>query len=84
MVQHLAMADFVAISGSMEDRAIEYVAHLHELFAYRVRIRGGRFVAPTVRGFSTALHYASLRYFAWPVGPAWRLKPPLPPGVGQG
>ncbi|HKU79867.1 MAG TPA: enolase C-terminal domain-like protein, partial [Rhodanobacteraceae bacterium] len=28
MVQHLAMADFVAISGSMEDRAIEYVDHL--------------------------------------------------------
>jgi len=84
MVQHLAMADFVAISGSMEDRAIEYVAHLHEHFADPVRIRGGRYLAPTAPGFSTAMHEASLREFAWPDGPAWRLKTPLPPGEGQG
>jgi len=84
MVQHLAMADFVAISGSMEDRAIEYVAHLHEHFADPVRIRGGRYVTPTTPGFSTAMHEASLREFAWPDGPAWRLKTPLPPGEGQG
>ena len=32
LVQHLAMADFVAISGRMEDRAVEFVDHLHEHF----------------------------------------------------
>jgi L-fuconate dehydratase len=72
MVQHLAMADFAAISGSMEDRAIEYVDHLHEHFADPVRVRGGRYSAPTAPGFSTAMHEASLREFAWPDGPAWR------------
>ena len=72
MVQHLAMADFVAISGSMEDRAIEYVDHLHEHFCDPVRIRDGRYLAPTAPGFSTAMHEASLCEYAWPDGPAWR------------
>jgi L-fuconate dehydratase len=72
MVQHLAMADFVAISGSMEDRAIEYVDHLHEHFADPVRIRGGRYLAPTAPGFSTGMREASLREYAYPDGAAWR------------
>jgi L-fuconate dehydratase len=71
MVQHLAMADFVAIGGSMEDRAIEYVDHLHEHFDDPVRIRAGRYLAPTTPGFSTQMRDASLREFAWPEGPAW-------------
>lgn len=72
MVQHLAIADFIAIGGAMEDRAIEYVDHLHEHFADPVRIRGGRYLAPTAPGFSTEMREASLREFAWPDGPAWR------------
>ncbi len=32
LVQHLAMFDYVAVSGSMDDRVIEYVDHLHEHF----------------------------------------------------
>jgi L-fuconate dehydratase len=72
MVQHLAMADFAAISGSMEDRAIEYVDHLHEHFADPVRVRDGRYIAPTVQGFSTEMREASRHDFAWPDGPAWR------------
>ena len=32
LVQHLAMFDFVAVSGTLEDRVIEYVDHLHEHF----------------------------------------------------
>lgn len=27
------MFDFVAVSGSMDDRVIEYVDHLHDMFA---------------------------------------------------
>jgi L-fuconate dehydratase len=72
MVQHLAMADFVAISGRMEDRAIEYIDHLHEHFEDPVRIREGRYLAPSAPGFSTIMHAASLREYQWPDGPAWR------------
>src|SRR4029079_11053063 len=32
MVQHLAMFDYVAVSGSMDGRVIEFVDHLHEHF----------------------------------------------------
>jgi L-alanine-DL-glutamate epimerase-like enolase superfamily enzyme len=41
LVQHLSMFDYVAVSGSMEDRVIEYVDHLHEHFVDPVVIRGG-------------------------------------------
>jgi L-fuconate dehydratase len=75
MVQHLAMADFVAISGSMEDRAIEYVDHLHEHFTDPVRVREGRYLAPTAPGFSTEMREASLHEFAWPDGTAWSRNP---------
>ena len=31
-VQHLAIFDYIAVSGSLEDRVVEYVDHLHEHF----------------------------------------------------
>ena len=55
LVQHLAMFDFLAVSGSVVDRSIEYVDHLHEHFVDPVRIRNGRYVAPTAPGMSAQL-----------------------------
>ena len=72
LVQHLAMADFIAISGSMEDRAIEFVDHLHEHFVDPVRIQGGRYLAPTRPGFSAEMRPESLVRFAFPDGPEWK------------
>jgi L-fuconate dehydratase len=72
LVQHLAMADYVTISASMEDRAIEYVDHLHEHFVDPVRIRGGRYLAPSAPGFSAEMVNASLARFTYPKGAAWR------------
>jgi L-fuconate dehydratase len=72
LVQHLAMADFVAITGKMEDRAIEFVDHLHEHFVAPVRIQGGRYVAPVGAGFSAEMHPESLESFRYPNGAAWR------------
>ena len=31
-VQHLAMFDYIAVSGSLDERVVEYVDHLHEHF----------------------------------------------------
>ena len=45
MVQHLAMFDFVAVSGTTQDRVLEYVDHLHEHFVDPVRVRQGRYLA---------------------------------------
>ena len=32
LVQHLAMFDYVALSGTTENRRIEWIDHLHEHF----------------------------------------------------
>ncbi|MBA2079048.1 enolase C-terminal domain-like protein [Rhodanobacter sp. PCA2] len=72
LVQHLAMADFVAISGSKEDRAIEFVDHLHEHFVDPVVVRDGRYRAPLAPGFSAQMKPASLRDYAFPHGRAWQ------------
>jgi L-fuconate dehydratase len=72
LVQHLAMADFVAISGMMEDRAIEFVDHLHEHFVDPVRIRGGRYVAPMAAGFSAEIRPESLARYRFPTGAVWQ------------
>jgi L-fuconate dehydratase len=71
LVQHLAMADFVAISGQMEDRAIEFVDHLHEHFTEPVRIAHGKYLAPLAPGFSSEMRPESLLRYRFPDGAVW-------------
>ena len=70
-VQHLSMFDFVAVSGSVDGRIIEYVDHLHEHFVDPVRVRGGRYLVPEAPGYSITMKPESLARFAFPDGPAW-------------
>jgi L-fuconate dehydratase len=71
MVQHLAMFDYVAVSGTTEDRVVEYVDHLHEHFTDPVRIRDGHYLAPTAPGISAELHPSSIAAHRFPDGPVW-------------
>ncbi|NED99872.1 L-fuconate dehydratase [Phytoactinopolyspora halotolerans] len=71
LVQHLSMFDYVAVSGTMENRVIEYVDHLHQHFVDPVRMRDGRYLAPTTAGFSAEIHAGSLAEHEFPHGPAW-------------
>jgi L-fuconate dehydratase len=66
------MADFVAISGKMEDRAIEFVDHLHEHFVDPVRVQRARYQAPNHPGFSAEMHRDSLKNHLFPHGSAWQ------------
>lgn len=59
-VQHLALIDYIAISGSLENRVCEYAAHLHEHFLHPVRMQNGRYMPPTAPGYSIEMHPASL------------------------
>ena len=59
-VQHLSMFDFVAVSGTMEGRMIEFVDHLHEHFVTPVQVRGGRYLTPTAPGAGTEMLEASV------------------------
>ncbi|WP_370939548.1 enolase C-terminal domain-like protein [Amycolatopsis sp. cg13] len=71
LVRHLSMFDFVAVSGSDEDRSIEWVDHLHDHFTDPAVVRDGRYLAPTAPGFSARMHDATLRRFSFPDGPEW-------------
>ncbi|MBB5786614.1 L-fuconate dehydratase [Jiangella mangrovi] len=72
VVQHLAMADYVAVSGSLDDRVIEYVDHLHEHFADPVRIENGRYLAPEKPGAGTEILVPSIEAHRFPDGAVWR------------
>lgn len=71
-VQHLAIFDYIAVSGSLEDRVVEYVDHLHEHFVDPVVVRAGRYRVPMEPGYSVAMKPASLEAYAYPHGSAWR------------
>jgi L-fuconate dehydratase len=69
--QHISIYDYVAVSGALQDRVLEYVDHLHENFVDPVVIRDGRYVAPTAPGYSATMKAQSLSDFEFPNGPAW-------------
>ena len=72
MVQHLSMFDYVAVSGTQQDRVIEYVDHLHEHFVDPVRITSGHYSAPTQPGLGARLHAESVARYRFPDGPVWQ------------
>ena len=74
-VQHLAMIDFVVVSGSWEGRVCEFVDHLHEHFTDPCRVQGGRYLAPQLPGYSTEMKRASREKYQWPGGEAWQIPP---------
>ena len=59
-VQHLAMIDFICVSGSLEDRLCEYAGHLHEHFLDPVTMRNGHYLPPTAPGYSITMKPESL------------------------
>ena len=54
-VQHLAMIDYISISGKKSENVIEYVDHLHEHFVNPVQLRNINYMPPNYPGFSIDL-----------------------------
>lgn len=71
LVQHLSMFDYVALTGTTENRVIEYVDHLHDHFLAPVVMREGHYTAPTAPGFSAAMRPQSIAEFSYPDGEFW-------------
>jgi len=71
-VQHLSMIDFIAISGSLDGRIIEFVDHLHEHFHDPVVIRNGHYMPPVVPGYSITMKSESLEAYSFPDGEIWQ------------
>ncbi len=71
-VQHLAMFDYIAVSGSLENRLCEYADHLHEHFVNPLVMQHGHYMPPTAPGYSITMKPESLVEFEFPNGSAWR------------
>ncbi|MFJ1968036.1 L-fuconate dehydratase [Streptomyces sp. NPDC087903] len=71
LVQHLSMFDYVAVTGTTEDRVIEYVDHLHDHFVDPVVIREGHYTAPGAPGFSATMRPESIARYTFPGGTFW-------------
>ncbi|HEX3789527.1 MAG TPA: L-fuconate dehydratase [Pseudonocardiaceae bacterium] len=72
LVQHLSMFDYLAVSGTVADRVIEYTDHLHEHFVDPAVIEDGHYRAPLAPGFSAEIRPESLAEYTYPDGPTWR------------
>lgn len=71
-VQHLSIFDYLGISGTLEDRVIEYVDHLHEHFVTPVKIHRGHYTVPHAPGYSCEIRADSLARYSFPDGIIWR------------
>lgn len=72
LVQHFSFFDYAAVSGTMRDRSIEYVDHLHEHFIEPVRVEAGRYLAPAEPGIGARMREESLTAWEFPGGSGWR------------
>lgn len=71
LVQHLSMFDYIAITGTMENRVTEYVDHLHEHFVDPVLIRRARYMLSNRPGYSCEIRRESQERYRFPDGPEW-------------
>jgi len=71
LVQHLSIFDYVAVSGSLDNRVTEYVDHLHEHFVDPCIVRNGAYVLPTQPGYSAQIFDKSVAKYIFPTGAYW-------------
>ncbi|WP_327632945.1 L-fuconate dehydratase [Kribbella sp. NBC_00482] len=71
LVQHLAIFDYVAVSGNLDGRVTEYVDHLHEHFVEPCVVRNGSYVLPVAPGYSAEMYTESVQTYRFPDGAYW-------------
>jgi L-fuconate dehydratase len=71
-VQHISLIDYIAVSGGLAGRSVEFADHLHEHFVHPVAVRRGRYVVPEAPGYSVEMKAESLAALAYPDGAEWR------------
>ncbi|GAA1946681.1 L-fuconate dehydratase [Microbacterium aquimaris] len=72
LVQHLSVFDYVAVSGTLENRVTEFVDHLHEHFVDPCIVEDGAYRLPSQPGYSAQMYAASIEEFRYPDGAFWR------------
>lgn len=71
-IQHMSLFDYIAVSGCLENRMIEYTDHLHEHFHHPCQIKNGCYMPPEAPGFSIEMKDSSLADYEWPSGKVWQ------------
>ena len=71
LVQHLAIVDYVAVSGSLENRVAEYVDHLHQHFVDPCVVDNAAYVVPSRPGYSAQMLADSVATYRYPDGSYW-------------
>ena len=71
LIQHLAIIDFVVVSGDLTNRYAEYVDHLHEHMVTPCVLRDGSYVLPTDRGYTSDIRDKTLSDYSFPDGRYW-------------
>src|SRR5699024_9731298 len=71
LVQHFSFFDYAVVSGSMENRMIEFVDHLHEHFVEPVEISNGRYQAPELPGIGAEMLQPAVERWAFAAGAGW-------------
>ncbi|GLG96997.1 Mitochondrial enolase superfamily member 1 [Gryllus bimaculatus] len=72
MVQHLQMFDYVCLSGTKENRVVEFVDQQHEHFENPTVVKRAHYQVPIVPGYSTKLKPASAEAYEYPNGSKWQ------------
>jgi len=72
MVPHLQAFDFVCLTGTTENRVVEWVDHLHQHFVDPPRVENAKYVTPSAPGYSTQFKEESINDYSYPNGKAWR------------
>ncbi|XP_023240228.1 mitochondrial enolase superfamily member 1-like [Centruroides sculpturatus] len=71
LVQHVAMWDYICLSGNLENRMIEYVDHLHEHFKAPIKVKDANYLVPKEPGYSAEMKKDSLEMYEYPTGAKW-------------
>lgn len=71
MVQHLQMWDYVSLSGTKEDRVIEFIDQQHDQFINPATVKNACYVAPRAAGYSTELKQSAIENYRYPHGKEW-------------
>jgi len=72
MVQHLQVIDYVCLTGSTENRMIEYVDHLKEHFLDPPIMGESCYFPPIAAGYGTEAKEDSLNDYEYPNGKIWK------------
>jgi len=68
---HASVFDYIAVTGLLENRVIEYVDHLHEHFVDPCVVRGGAYEVPRAAGTNITMKPDALLAYAYPDGAVW-------------